>query len=94
MKTADGFQVDRPFCYLFIQAFNPGQSMCLLMYYRDQKAWKNGEMQIRLPELPTAFNADITADEFWGDKLATVYHKKAMAQIEQITGPGSCEIVK
>lgn len=93
VTTADGFPV-QPFCYLLIQCYNPGFSNCILSYYKDQAAFESGEQTLNIPLLPSAFNAEITAAEFWGPQLALDYHNKAIAAIEAITGPESCSIIQ
>jgi hypothetical protein len=93
VETAEGFQV-KPFCYLLIQCYNPGFSNCILSYYKDQAAFESGAQTLNIPSLPSAFNAEITAAEFWGPQLALDYHNKAVAAIEAITGPNSCTIVQ
>jgi hypothetical protein len=93
VQTAEGFEI-QPFCYLLIQCYNPGFSNCILTYYKDQAAFEAGAQSLNIPSLPSAFNADITAEEFWGPQLALDYHNKAVAAIEAITGPESCSIVQ
>jgi len=93
VTTADGFEV-QPFCYLLIQCYNPGFSNCILSYYKDEAAFIAGAQTLNIPLLPSAFNAEITAAEFWGPQLAMDYHNKAVAAIEAITGPGSCSIIQ
>ena len=93
VTTADGFEV-QPFCYLLIQCYNPGFSNCILSYYKDQAAFESGSQSLNIPSLPSAFNAEITAAEFWGPQLALDYHNKAVAAIEAITGPNSWTIVQ
>ena len=93
VTTADGFEV-QPFCYLIIQCYNPGFSNCILTYYKDEAAFIAGAQSLNIPSLPSAFNAEITAAEFWGPQLALDYHNKAITAIEAITGPGSCQVVQ
>lgn len=93
IETAEGFEV-QPFCYLLIQCYTPGFSNCILSYYKDEAAFIAGAQSLNIPSLPSAFNAEITAAEFWGPQLALDYHNKAVAAIEAITGPNSCTIVQ
>lgn len=93
VETADGFEV-QPFCYLFIQCYNPGFSNCILTYFKNEAAFQAGAQSLNIPSLPSAFNAEITSAEFWGPQLAMDYHNKAIAAIEAITGPNSCQVVQ
>lgn len=91
IETAEGFIV-KPFCYLYIQMYNPGFSNCILEYYKSKQDFIDKKNSIIFNQLPNAFNAEITLDEFWGTELATVFHNKAIALIEETTGPGTCII--
>jgi hypothetical protein len=93
VETADGFEV-QPFCYLFIQCYNPGFSNCILTYFKNEAAFQAGAQSLNIPSLPSAFNAEITSAEFWGPQLAMDYHNKAIAAIEAVIGPNSCTIVQ
>lgn len=91
VKTADGFTV-RPFVFLNIQLFE-SLSRSYLAYYKDKAAFENGESPLMITSLPTSSNGTLTAQEFWGSTLAMDLHLKAVAQIEEVTGPGTCSIV-
>jgi hypothetical protein len=91
VETADGFIV-QPFCYLYIQIYDPNFSNCVLQYYKSKDDFISGKSPVNIPSLINCFNAEITLSEFWGTELATVFHNKAIALIEETTGPGTCII--
>lgn len=93
VETADGFTV-QPFAYLYIQIYDPGFSNCVVQYYKSESDYLAGKSSVNIPSLVGLFNAEITGEEFWGTELATVFHNKAIALIEEVTGPNTCAIVK
>jgi hypothetical protein len=93
VQTADGFTV-QPFAYLYIQIYAPGFSNCVIEYYKSESDFLSGKSPVNIPTLVNCFNAEITGEEFWGTELATVFHNKTIARIEEVTGPGTCTIVR
>jgi len=89
--TSDGFTV-QPFAFLDIQLYQPF-SRALLTYYKDQAAYEAGNSPVNIT-LPTLAEVELTADDFFGPNLAELFHNKAIELIEQVTGPGTCVIVK
>ena len=92
VQTADGFTV-QPFAFLDIQLYQPF-SRALITYYKDKAAYEAGQSPVNVPTLPTLSDSNLTAEEFWGTELATTIHDKAIALIEEVTGAGTCTIVK
>lgn len=93
VETADGFIV-QPFCYLYIQIYNPNLSNCIVQYFKSEADFIAGKNALNVPSLVNGFNAEITAEEFWGTELAMVFHNKTIALIEQVLGEGTCQIVQ
>ena len=93
VETADGFTV-QPFAYLYIQIYDPGFSNCVIQYYKSKDDFLAKKSPVNVPSLVNCFNAEINGEEFWGNELALVFHNKAIALIEQVTGPGTVEIVE
>ena len=92
VTTSDGFVV-RPFAFLSIQLYEPF-SRSLIAYYKDQAAFKAGAAPINIPSLPTLANCELTSQQFWGAELATLLTNAAVAEIEKVTGQGTCVIVQ
>ena len=93
VETADGFTV-QPFAYLYIQIYDPGFSNCVIQYYKSEADYLAKKSPVNIPSLVNCFNAEIDGSEFWGSELATVFHSKAIALIEEVTGPNTCTIVR
>lgn len=91
VATSDGFTV-QPFAFLDIQLYKPF-SRALLTYYKDQAAYEAGNSPVNIT-LPSLAEVELTADDFFGPNLAELFHNKAIELIEQVTGPGTCVIVK
>jgi len=91
VATSDGFTV-QPFAFLDIQLYQPF-SRALLTYYKDQAAYEAGNSPVNIT-LPSLAEVELTADDFFGPNLAELFHNKAIELIEQVTGPGTCVIVK
>jgi hypothetical protein len=91
VTTSDGFTV-KPFAFLDIQLYQPF-SRALLTYYKDKASFDAGIAPLNLPTLPSLVNAELTAQEFWGNDLATLIHNKCITAIEEVTGAGTCNIV-
>jgi hypothetical protein len=68
-------------------------SRALLTYYKDQAAYEAGNSPVNIT-LPSLAEVELTADDFFGPNLAELFHNKAIELIEQVTGPGTCVIVK
>lgn len=90
--TSDGFVV-RPFAFLSIQLYEPF-SRSLISYYKDKEGFKAGASPLNIPSLPSLANCDLTSAEFWGSELATLLTNAAIAEIETVTGQGTCVIVQ
>jgi hypothetical protein len=44
--------------------------------------------------LPSLAEVELTSGEFFGPNLAKLFHDKAIELIEEVTGPGTVEIVE
>jgi hypothetical protein len=82
--TSDGFTV-QPFAFLDIQLYKPF-SRALLTYEAG-----NSPVNVTLPSLA---EVELTSGEFFGPNLAKLFHDKAIELIEEVTGPGTVEIVE
>lgn len=92
VTTSEGFVV-RPFAFLSIQLYEPF-SRSLISYYKDKDAFKAGASPLAIPSLPTLANCELTSEQFWGTELATLLTNAALAEIEQVTGQGTCVVVQ
>ena len=89
--TSDGFTV-QPFAFLDIQLYKPF-SRALLTYYKDEAAYEAGNSPVNVT-LPSLAEVQLTSGEFFGPNLANLFHEKAIQMIEEVTGPGTVEIVE
>jgi hypothetical protein len=89
--TSDGFTV-QPFAFLDIQLYKPF-SRALITYYKDQAAYEAGNSPVNVT-LPNLAEVELNSGEFFGPNLAKLFHDKAIALIEEVTGPGTVEIVE
>lgn len=90
VQTTDGFTV-QPFVFLDIQLYR-GISRAILSYYKDQDSYEAGKSSIGV-NLPNLVSLDLTYEEFFGPNLATLFHNKAIEEIEKTTGAGTVVIV-
>ena len=91
VATSDGFTV-QPFAFLDIQLYQPF-SRALLTYYKDQAAYEAGSSPVNVT-LPTLAEVELNKGDFFGPDLAKLFHKKAIELIEQVTGPGTVQIIE
>jgi hypothetical protein len=89
--TSDGFTV-QPFAFLDIQLYQPF-SRALLTYYKDQASYEAGKSPVNVT-LPSLAEVELTSGDFFGPNLAKLFHDKAIALIEEVTGAGTVVIVK
>jgi hypothetical protein len=89
--TSDGFTV-QPFAFLDIQLYQPF-SRALLTYYKDQAAYKAGSSPVNVT-LPTLAEVELNKGDFFGPDLAKLFHEKAIELIEEVTGPGTVQIIE
>jgi hypothetical protein len=91
VATSDGFTV-QPFAFLEIQLYK-SLSRALITYYKDQAAYKAGSSPVNVT-LPTLAEVDLNKGDFFGPDLAKLFHDKAIELIEQVTGPGTVQIIE
>lgn len=91
VATSDGFTV-QPFAFLDIQLYKPF-SRALLTYYKDEAAYESGSSPVNVT-LPTLAQVELTSEQFFGPELAKLFHDKAIEMIEEVTGPGTVDIVE
>jgi len=91
VQTTDGFTV-QPFVFLDIQLYR-GISRAILSYYKDQDSYEAGKSPIGV-SLPNLVSLNLTVEEFFGPNLATLFHDKAIEEIEETTGAGTVVIVQ
>jgi hypothetical protein len=91
ITTNEGFVVDSAFAFLNIYLLN--DNWVNISYYKSENDWKAGLQSLNV-NLPSRVSTDLTLAEFWGNGLVTLIHNKCIAQIEETTGAGTCEIVQ
>jgi hypothetical protein len=89
--TSDGFTV-QPFAFLDIQLYKPF-SRALITYYKDEAAYEAGNSPVNVT-LPSLAEVELTSGDFFGDKLALLFHEKAIELIEEVTGAGTVTVVQ
>ena len=91
LTTSEGFTVNETFGFLGIYLL--GDSWTNIAYFKSEADYLAGKQSLNIPELPSRCGLALDAQEFWSTDLMTNIHDQCIAQIEAVTGAGTCSIV-
>ena len=92
LETSEGFTVNE--CFGFLNIYLAKDSWCNLSYYKSEFDYLTGKQPLNLQSLPSRVSLIIDSETFWGTDLVETIHEICVADIEAVTGPDTCEIIK
>jgi hypothetical protein len=91
LVTQEGFEVNE--CFGFLSIYLLDSSWVNIAYYKSEADFEAGKQSLNIQELPSRCGLTLSAQQFWGNALASDITNQCIAQIEAVIGAGTCTII-